>query len=240
MSGFSKLWSDIILSSVWGEDNPTRIVWVTLLALSNADGFVSCSLPGLANAARVSLEECDSALQKLASPDPHSRTKHHEGRRIEGVDGGWLILNYRTYRDRKCDDPNAIKTRERVRRYRERQALPPSPQPGNNAEAEADAEAVLRGEALRNVTRGFEEFWHAYPKKSGKGEALPAFQAAVDKHGAGVVELILVALQWQCQREAWLREGGRFIPRAATYLSDEGWLDDRGRKAEDKGKEYAF
>ncbi len=132
MSGFTKLFSDIILSSVWSEDDKTRIVWVTLLAISNADGFVSGSVPGLAAAARVSVAECDTALQKLASPDPHSRTKDHEGRRIEAVDGGWLILNYRAYRDRVSDDPNAVAARERVRRDRERQKspLPPDPHPG--------------------------------------------------------------------------------------------------------------
>ena len=82
---------------------------MTLLAISNADGFVSGSVPGLAAAARVSVAECDTALQKLASPDPHSRTKDHEGRRIEAVDGGWLILNYRVYRDR------VVMTRTRLR-----------------------------------------------------------------------------------------------------------------------------
>ena len=136
MGGYSKLWSDIILSSVWSEDDKTRILWITLLALANAVGFVSSSLPGLATAARMSIEDCQIALQKLSSPDPHSRTKDHEGRRIVAADGGWLILNYRLYRDRRSDDPNAIRTRERVRRYRERQSLPPDPLPGDNTEAE--------------------------------------------------------------------------------------------------------
>jgi hypothetical protein len=222
MSGFSKLWSDIILSSVWSEDDKTRIVWVTLLALSNADGHVSCSLPGLANAARVSLDECAAALQKLASPDPHSRTKDHEGRRIEAVDGGWLILNYRAYRDRTSDDPNAVKTRERVRRYREKQALSPSPSPRNDTEAEAESRS-RSSVALRNVTEdGFEEFWSAYPKKKGKAEALEAFRSVVEKHGAGVVALIQEALRYQCESEEWLRDGGQYVPRATKYLQDDG------------------
>jgi hypothetical protein len=154
MGGFTKLFSDIVLSSIWSEDDKTRIVWITLLATSNADGFVSASLPGLATAARVTIEECEAALAKLASPDPHSRTKDHEGRRIETVDGGWLILNYRLYRDRTSDDPNAIAVRERMRRYRERkaaEALPPAPPSGK----EQNAEERSRGRSrvtLRNVT----------------------------------------------------------------------------------------
>jgi hypothetical protein len=32
-------------------------------------------------------------------PDPHSRTPEHEGRRVAKVEGGWLILNHKKYRD---------------------------------------------------------------------------------------------------------------------------------------------
>jgi len=149
--GFTKLFSDIILSSVWSEDDKTRLVWISLLAITNADGFVSGSVPGLATAARVSMEDCEKALKKLASPDPHSRTKDHEGRRIEVVDGGWLILNYRLYRDRVSDDPNAVKVRERVRRHRERQRTSPlsDSHPGTTTEAEDRSRSSV---TLRNVT----------------------------------------------------------------------------------------
>lgn len=153
MGGFTKLFSDIVLSSIWSEDDKTRIVWITLLATSNADGFVSASLPGLAAAARVTIEECEASLTKLVNPDPHSRTKDHEGRRIEPVDGGWLILNYRLYRDRTSDDPNAIKVRERVRRHRERRQqeapLPPAPPTRKTTEAEDRSRSSV---TLRNVT----------------------------------------------------------------------------------------
>jgi len=165
MSGFTKLFSDIILSSVWSEDDKTRIVWISMLAISNADGFVSGSLPGLARAAHVSIEDCEKALKKLALRDPYSRTKDHEGRRIEVVDGGWLILNYRLYRDRVSDDPNAVKIRERVRRHRERQkeapVLPPSKQ---NTEDRGRGRGRV---TLRNVT---------VTPASGKSAAIPTLE----------------------------------------------------------------
>ena len=121
MSGFTKLFSEIVTSSIWSEDDKTRIVWVTLLALvDNPKGYVPASIPGLANAARVSIEDCQKAVTRLESPDPYSRTKEHEGRRIEPVDGGWLILNYEKHRMRGFDDPRRVADRDRQRRHREK------------------------------------------------------------------------------------------------------------------------
>ena len=97
-TGFTKLFSSIVMSTIWQEDDKTRIVWITMLALANRYGEVGASVPGLADAARVSVEECRRSLEKLKSPDPDSRSREYEGRRIQEIDGGFLILNYGTYR----------------------------------------------------------------------------------------------------------------------------------------------
>lgn len=98
--GYTKLFSSILASTIWRETNETRIVFITMLALANADGVVEASVPGLADLARVNLSACEEALQALQQPDPYSRTKDHDGRRIEPVDGGWLLLNHSRYRER--------------------------------------------------------------------------------------------------------------------------------------------
>lgn len=95
---YVKLFSSIVTSSMWSESPATRIVWVTMLALKDTYQEVHASLPGLARAANVSLEDTEAALKKFLSPDEHSRTKEHEGRRIEEVHGGWRILNGEYYR----------------------------------------------------------------------------------------------------------------------------------------------
>lgn len=120
MPSYAKLFSSIVHSTVWREPNHVRIVWVTMLALANKHGLVEASVPGLADAARVSLDECKAALAALEAPDPYSRTQDYDGRRIAESDGGWLLLNYSKYRALKDDDLAREKTRERVRRYRER------------------------------------------------------------------------------------------------------------------------
>jgi hypothetical protein len=44
------------------------------LALSDRDGYVAGSLPGLADLARVSVEDCEKAIEKLQQPDKYSRS----------------------------------------------------------------------------------------------------------------------------------------------------------------------
>lgn len=118
--GYTKLFSDIVDSSIWDEDAETKVVWVTLLALSNADGFVRGSVPWLANKARVDVNKCQHALQKLTSPDKLSRTPDNDGRRVEAVDRGWIILNYLMFRDRTglSTDPRRAYQRDWMRKKR--------------------------------------------------------------------------------------------------------------------------
>jgi hypothetical protein len=125
MSGFTKLHASIVNSSVWDESDSVRIIWVTMLAMADAAGFVESSLPGLAHQARKSREETEQALAVLSSPDPDSKNPDHEGRRIQKVEGGWILLNYVLYREKAevSDDPEKTATRERVRRHRERKQV---------------------------------------------------------------------------------------------------------------------
>jgi hypothetical protein len=98
VSGYTKLFASIITSTIWGEPKDTKILWITMLAAANKDGVVEGSVPGLACIARLSTEETAKALLALESPDAFSRTKTHEGRRIQTIEGGWQLLNHSKYR----------------------------------------------------------------------------------------------------------------------------------------------
>lgn len=122
MAGYTPLFSSIVRSSIWDEDAKTCKVWVTMLALADADGIVEGSLPGLAHECRVTRNECATALRILEAPDPDSRTPDNEGRRIKAVEGGWLVLNHAKYRKQ------ARKRAEYYRRWRENEKkTPPDP-----------------------------------------------------------------------------------------------------------------
>lgn len=96
---FTKLHASILNSSVWGLDDSIRIVWVTLLAMADANGEVKTSLSGLAHQARKTVEEAQHAVAVLSGPDPDSSRADHSGRRIEKIDGGWRLLNHAFYRE---------------------------------------------------------------------------------------------------------------------------------------------
>jgi hypothetical protein len=115
---YTKLWHKIVTSSIWDADKNTRLLWITMLALANRDGFVESSFKSLALLARLTEQECRGALAELESPDPDSRTKTDDGRRLHKVDGGWQIINYAMYREATNDDPHSTANRERQARYR--------------------------------------------------------------------------------------------------------------------------
>lgn len=102
------------------EDHPTRIVWLTLLAMKDSSGEIQASIPGLANIARVSVDECRAAISVFLAPDPDSRTKDHEGRRLEDIPGGWVVLNHEIYRALDSDEDRKAKAAIRQQRWRDR------------------------------------------------------------------------------------------------------------------------
>jgi len=180
MSGFTKLFSSIVTSTIWSEDDKTRIVWVTMLAISDRCGFVAASIPGLAKLASVSIEDCKAAIEKLSSPDTYSRTKEHEGRRIAERDGGWLILNYLKYREAERAAERTVYFREQKRKQRRAMSKMSTQstkstnvhqcQPIAEAEAEAEADSLERGAGRACASRPSEKEVLSYASVIGLAE----------------------------------------------------------------------
>lgn len=161
VTGFTKLFQSIVHSTVWQEEMHVKVVWVTMLALADRNGCVNASEPGLAKAAGVSLEQCLDALARFQAPDPYSRTKAHEGRRIQPIDGGWFMINHPKYRELASKDERRLKVREHVSNMRRRNQVKSDVISGNQSvissnqsnhkqkqrhEAEAEAEAKTETE----------------------------------------------------------------------------------------------
>jgi hypothetical protein len=121
---YTKLLSSITESTVWYEPDATRLVWITMLAMADRNGRVWASIPGLAGRARVSSDACRTAIACFLAPDPDSRTKEHEGRRIEEIDGGWHLLNHTKYRELRDTDERQAYQREWIANKRRQQKSP--------------------------------------------------------------------------------------------------------------------
>jgi hypothetical protein len=225
-TGFTKLFSSIITSSIWGEDDKTRIMWITMLATADATGHVDGSVPGMATVARMSIPEAEAAIHRLLQPDPYSRTTAHEGRRLEEVEGGWQILNYAFYRekgrsqDRKEYYRQYNKARKRAHRCAplrtaERRSTP-------NAEAEADIPPIVPQGTVRAEFE--QDFWPNVPTKIGKGKAREAYLKARKKTDKAT---ILAGLPGYFAYEGKRAAQADYRPlHPATWLNQERWADE--------------
>ena len=230
MNGFTKLFSSIVTSTIWQEDAETKVVWVTMLALVNAEGFVDTTIPGLANIANVSVEKTREAIAKFEGPDPDSRTVDHEGRRIAKVEGGWFLLNHQKYR--KIRDPEERKEymREYMKEYRKRTV--------NNvnscklqlahteAEAEAEAKKNTKKHSIlvkfdyesRNLTgltdKDYSDWTEAFPAVDIQTEIKSACQWLVDNPKKRKKQVRRFLTNWlrRCQEKGGSKNANRNRP----------------------------
>ena len=69
----------------------------------------------------------------------------------------------------------------------------------------------------------FEQFWSAYPRKSGKNEAEGVWgRIEMDEL---LFKKIIQAVRTQSLWDQWQRDGGRFIPHPARWLERRQWED---------------
>ena len=107
---------EILSSSIWIEASPTQLkVWLFLLLQADPrTGILPDADPSIAHRCGLTIEETQDAIEWLASPDPHSRTKDNDGRRVERTEEGRVrVLNYENYRDKDYSTPRVKKWRER-------------------------------------------------------------------------------------------------------------------------------
>lgn len=139
---YNKLFTKILDSSIWLESTPTRIVWLTLLATMDEAGFVQFAAVGnVASRARVTMEEAAAAMATLEAPDRDSSNPEHEGRRVERVPGGWMVLNATKHRELVTRAISREQTRIRVQRHRDKKRA------GNARETPSEAVSVSVSEA---------------------------------------------------------------------------------------------
>lgn len=97
---YNKLFTKILDSSIWLAPDPHRLVWITFIAAMDQYGIAQFAcVENLAARARVSVEDTAAAVKAFENPDPYAPDQEYEGRRIERIDGGWVVLNAKKYKD---------------------------------------------------------------------------------------------------------------------------------------------
>ena len=221
---FAKLFSSITESSLWSEPKEVRLLFVTMLAKADQNGFVEASIPGLARVANLTVEETETGLQCLESPDVYSKNPDNEGRRVLQVPGGFVLLNYEDYRARRSTEERREYMRDYMQNYRKKSnngkhGVNSGKRAVNNgkprlAQADTDTEEETK-------TEEFDSFWCVYPRKTAKGTARKAFKAAMKKTSA--VQIIAAAAAYAKSVET---ADPKFIAHPASWLNAERWDDE--------------
>lgn len=189
--GYTKLFNEILASTIWQAPDHVRLVWITMLAMKDDRHEVMASIPGLAKNANVTIEHCENAIKELSSPDPYSRSQDFEGRRIEAIRGGWHILNGEYYRQKRSEEDNREYMREYMRKYRsvkpdvkqskEMLNVLKNVKPVNTTEQNTTEKNIINKENPLIPLKGDDfEFWKKYPSRNGvkpnKQKALKEWQ----------------------------------------------------------------
>ena len=74
------------------------------------------------------------------------------------------------------------------------------------------------------IDQRFNEFWAAYPRKQGKGEAKKKWLKL--KPDATLHSKILSAIGQAKQSDQWRKNNGQYIPNPATWLNQGRWEDE--------------
>lgn len=121
VTGYCKVFQSILGSSIWAATDAELRTWIAMLVLKDRNHIVKMSVVGLANIARVTVEQCREALEKFKAPDPESTNKANEGRKIRELpEGGWIVLNGEYYAKMLSYEERREYNKQKQAEYRKR------------------------------------------------------------------------------------------------------------------------
>lgn len=133
MESWTPIHRQILDSSLWEAKASIKVVWITILLIASEpgrNGEVDMTVRSLAARAGESVKAVQDAITFLMAPDPKSRTRAHEGRRLLPIDPergwGWEVANWNAYILMRETAYNAT----RQRRYKKRKKARENPASG--------------------------------------------------------------------------------------------------------------
>lgn len=201
---YAKVFSSLFDGSLRGQSDQ-QLVFIYLMTHCDSEGFVDIIHGRIADDTGLPLERVKNALAVLEAPDPLSRSKVDDGRRIrridEGRDWGWKVVNYMQYRNMMSQEHRREQWRQGRSRYHARPV-----------------------QAEPEILRQAEEIYDEYPRKESRKDALKAIVRAIEANKntnikAKVIEYAAYARQ---------HVDPQFIPLAATWFNKERFNDPPG------------
>jgi hypothetical protein len=120
---FAKIFNQIYDSSIV-EKPEARFTLMDLVVLADLNEVVDMTHEAIARRTNRPVEVIRETIAELESRDPKSRTPDFDGARIKRIDDhrdwGWFIVNYEKFRKIASEEQRREKTKERVRKFREK------------------------------------------------------------------------------------------------------------------------
>ncbi len=121
----------IVDSSLWSEPDYVCKIFVTMLALKDADDVCRINAYQLAQRSRKTEQEVLDALRILSSPDSKRiEPQEFDGRRIQMHEDGWTILNGPKYREMMSIEMKRARDRRSQQAKRDREKFLKRPKNG--------------------------------------------------------------------------------------------------------------
>lgn len=131
MSGYTPLFDSVLDGTLFGKWPHTGI-WTCLLSQVDQHGEIDMHPNLLAAKIGVPADLLLSCIADFMKPDPGSRTKDHDGRRLELIDPdsrdwGWRVINHAKYREKarlKAKAQREVVSGENANRMNDRRRPP--------------------------------------------------------------------------------------------------------------------
>lgn len=127
MSSYTPIFSKIVDSSLWDEPDHVVKIFISMLAKKDRDNVVRANAFNIARWSRKTEADVLDALKVLAAPDTKRlEPQQYDGRRIEKVEDGWLILQGEYYQKLMMEVNMRAYKREKQREYRAAESSTPT------------------------------------------------------------------------------------------------------------------
>lgn len=165
MSGYTPVFRTVFDGTLHGKW-PQTGVWLALLAMADRHGHIDRSPQAIASDIGLDVSTLLSCIEEFCAPDPMSRTREHNGRRLELLDPerpwGWRVVNHGKYREkaRKAayDADRTASGRDAERKRAERTVVPPRPdasRAGPLSDSDSDSDSDYREQLRSSSERSF-------------------------------------------------------------------------------------
>jgi len=248
MTYYRLIWSSIVDSSLYEKEDPmTRLVYLSMIAVSDPNGVVPIPLVSLGRRFNLPQEAVERAIEALCGPDPDDSSGTGAGERLQQLPKGFKIINFETYQQVYKHEKRKAQRRESFHRNKpDRTTGGPVGQgwtagqqdKDQDQDQDQDSDRIPSGSSqgrkrprkAKGYTSEFEVFWSAWPSQSrvGKFKAAERFGELSAEEQALALEAVAAQAVGQLDPETPRdRESGRSrLPHPATWLYQRRFEDE--------------